>query len=186
MQLRGPVVLVLAACLAACSDDAGGDDLELENACDDYCVLVLRNCTGAVAQYSDLSTCMATCQTMDLGTPGTTDGNNIACRTFWAAISEGDATDCTRAGPGGDGVCGANCESFCSSTMAICADQANPPYASEAECLSACQGFSTTERYDAGDVAGNTFACRLYHMTAASADPITHCQHTSVNSSVCL
>lgn len=187
MQLRGLVVLVGVFALhgAACSDPDAGTS-ELENACDDYCVLVLRNCTGAVAQYSDLSTCLATCETMELGAEGTEQGNNIECRTFWAAISEGDTTMCTRAGPGGDGTCGMNCESFCASTMQICADEVIPPYDSEAECLTACGGYSATERFDAGDIAGNTFACRLYHMTAASTEPGTHCQHTGVDSAVCL
>jgi hypothetical protein len=92
---------------------------------------------------------------------------------------------CTRAGPGGDATCGMNCESFCASTLQICADQNIPPYDSEAECLTACAGYSALERYDAGDIGGNTFACRLYHMTAASTEPLTHCQHTGVDSAVC-
>jgi hypothetical protein len=180
MQLRGLVFLALTA---ACSDVAVD---EVENACDDYCTLVLRHCQGTVAQYSDVSTCLATCRTMALGNPGDREGNTIACRTFWAAVAEGDTMDCTRAGPGGDGACGSNCESFCAATLDICVDQESPPYASLGECMGACAGYSTTERYDATDVGGNTFACRLYHMTAASADPDTHCQHTGVNSAVCL
>lgn len=184
MQLRGlGFVLALSGGLAACSDTPVD---ELENACDDYCTLVMRNCQGGVAQYSDLSTCLATCRTMEVGDPGERDGNTVACRTFWAAIAEGQPTACVKAGPGGAGMCGTNCESFCASTSAICADQPSPPYDSDAACLSACEGFSMVEIFDASDIAGNTFACRLYHMTAASTDPDTHCQHTSVASAVCL
>jgi len=183
MQLRGLVVLALSGGLAACSDTPVDT---LENACDDYCTLVMRNCQGGVAQYSDLSTCLATCRTMDEGNGTQRDGNNISCRTFWAAISEGEPASCVKAGPGGAGVCGTNCESFCASTLFICGDREIPPYQSEADCMTACGNYSMTEIFDASDIAGNTFACRLYHMTAASTDPDTHCQHTGTDSAVCL
>lgn len=185
MRTRG--LFAVAAAVALHAGACGGTEVdELENACDDYCTLVMRNCQGPVAQYSDLSTCLATCSTMEVGAPGSRDGNTIACRTFWAAIAEGEAGECTSAGPGGAGTCGTNCESFCASTLAICGDQNNPPYASTAECVTACGGFSATEPFDASDIAGNTLACRIYHMTAAATDPDTHCQHTSVGSVTCI
>lgn len=182
--MRTPVLLALAvgSSLAACG---GGDVDEIGNACGDYCVLIMRNCQGAVAQYPDVSTCEATCAAMEVGAAGARSGNTISCRTFWAAISESDATACTKAGPGGDGTCGTNCESFCATTTAICGDQANPPYASEAGCLQACGGLADTEAFDASDLSGDTLACRLYHMTAASTDPDTHCGHTAVSSVTC-
>src|SRR5574338_791241 len=95
------VLLVVVALGGAC----GGTSVdELENACEDYCTLVMRNCQGAVAQYPDLSTCMATCQTMPIGDEGARQGNNIECRTFFAAISEGNTAECVKAGPGGAGT----------------------------------------------------------------------------------
>ena len=112
--------------------------------------------------------------------------NTIACRTYWAAIAEGDPLMCTRAGPGGDGTCGTNCESFCATTLALCADEAAPPYASLADCATACAGFDASERFDASDLGGDTLACRLYHMTAASTEPATHCRHTKVVSDTCI
>ncbi len=183
MVTRGLLVAAACLCLAAC----GGTEIDaVGNACDDYCVLVMRNCQGPVAQFSDVSTCRATCETMEVGQPGVGTGNTIACRTFWAAIAEGQPPACTRAGPGGDGTCGTNCESMCAAVDAICSDQTNPPYASTAECETACQGFVATETFDASDIAGNTLACRIYHTTAASTDPDTHCSHTGVVSPVCL
>jgi len=178
-----PLALAASLCLAAC----GGTSTDpVANACDDYCALAMRNCKGAVAQYSDISTCMATGSGRGRGTAGDTSGNTIACRTYWAAISEGDELMCTRAGPGGDGTCGTNCQSFCATTMAICGDQPSPPYASVAACETACQGFDMNERFDASDLGGNTLACRIYHMTAASTEPDTHCRHTKQQSDVCL
>jgi hypothetical protein len=185
MLSRVTPLALATSLLLACS--GGADPDPVADACDDYCTLVLRNCGGgAAAQYSDVSTCLATCSNMELGTAGTRDGNSIACRTFWAAAAEGDQAACTAAGPGGDGVCGTNCQSFCATTLSICADQANPPYASTAECEAMCAGYDATETFDASDLAGNTLACRIYHMTAASTEPDTHCAHTVANSPVCL
>ncbi len=178
-------MVMIGAALAGLA--CGGTEVDrVANACEDYCVLVMRNCQGAVAQFSDVSTCRATCETLELGAPDDRGGQTIACRTYWAAIAEGDPTACTRAGPGGDGTCGTNCESFCAITDALCSDQSVPPYASVAACLAACPGLDATETYDASDIAGNTLACRIYHLTAASTDPDTHCSHTAVNSVTCL
>lgn len=181
MRLRLSLALcVLLACGGPETDPVG-------NACDDYCTLIMRNCQGDVAQYPDISTCMSTCEHISLGTAGSRDGNTIACRTFWAAISEGTPMEtCRRAGPGGDGTCGTNCESFCSTTLSICGSEPNPPYASLAECETMCATYNATELFDASDLSFNTLACRLYHMTAASTDPGTHCSHTIANSSVCI
>lgn len=167
---------------AACSDDV---DPKIA-ACADYCELTMRNCTGAVAQYTDVSTCQATCLAMPLGDPEAPTGNTIACRTFEAAIAE-DATRlaCTKAGPGGDGTCGDNCESFCTLALDLCSGRPDS-YPDRATCLETCAGFSTAETYDAGDIAGDTFACRLYHLTAAASAPEIHCAHIGAVSPVCL
>jgi hypothetical protein len=178
MRLR-----VLFACgLAAC----GGSSVNpAEGPCEDYCRLVMRNCAGPNAQYSAIDNCLETCSPMTVGDPAVHTGNNIECRTFWAAIAEGDPGACRKAGPGGDGQCGANCESFCAGTLAICADDPGLPYHSAAECASACAGFAVDPPFTANVTMGNSLACRIYHMTAASTDPQVHCPHTGVVSDTC-
>lgn len=177
--------LVASLCLA-CSGD-GTDPDPLSNACDDYCTLVIRSCEGDVAQYPDLTACEATCAVMAQGNPGDRSGNTIACRTFWASAAEGNPQAfCRRAGPGGDGTCGTNCESFCATTLAICADQENPPYDSLMACNEMCATYDMTQLFDANDLGGNSLACRIYHMTAASTVPGEHCPHTQADSSVCV
>jgi hypothetical protein len=183
MLSRVTLLALAVSFLIAC----GGTDADpIGDACEDYCTLVMRNCQGGVAQYPDVSTCTATCEAMELGTVGARDGNTIHCRTFWAAIAEGDPTTCTRAGPGGDGTCGTNCQSFCATTLSLCSSEPNPPYSSTTECESMCPSYDATEVFDASDLAGNTLACRIYHMTAASTDPGTHCAHTVAASPVCI
>ncbi len=177
----GALALALAA-VAACSEEAD----PRAAACEDYCELVQRNCTGTVGQYSDLATCVATCRAMPLGDPVSPAGNTISCRTFQAGVAENPtAMACTAAGPGGAGTCGEACESFCSLALSICAGQPGS-FADAASCMSQCAGFDQTEVYDFMDVAGDTFACRLYHLTAAASAPDIHCSHIVENSPVCL
>ncbi|HVV86764.1 MAG TPA: hypothetical protein VHE35_27085 [Kofleriaceae bacterium] len=180
----GVLAIVLAAGVAASAGAGCSDDADPKvGACADYCELAMRNCTGNVAQYTDVDTCQATCRAMPLGDPASPTGNTIACRTFEAALAEDPSTmACTKAGPGGDGTCGDNCESFC--TMAI--DLCPGAYADHASCLTTCNGYDKTEVYDASDIAGDTFACRLYHLTAASTNPDVHCAHIGPVSPVCL
>ena len=176
--LLTPLVLVGAAC--------GGDTGDPKvGACEDYCDLIAAHCSGAEAQYPDRPTCLATCAAMDKGDPATHTGNTIACRTFQAAAAELDpAGTCAGAGPGGAGVCGDDCASFCAMGDVICG--ADFPYASTAECLTACAGFTSTPPFDASDLAGNTRECRLYHLTAAAIDPTLHCPHTGATSATCI
>lgn len=179
LSLRLGLGLGLVLATAACGEDVD----PISGACDDYCEVVMRNCTGGVAQFTDISTCHAVCETMPLGDPVSPTGDTIACRTFQAAVAEDDATmACTKAGPGGDGACGGNCESFCAIADELCPSA----FSDTAACMSTCGGFSSTEVYDASDIAGDTFACRLYHLTAAATNPDVHCAHIGAVSPVCL
>lgn len=180
----GVLAIVLAIDLVGggCSEDV---DPRI-GACADYCELAMRNCTGDVAQYTDLGTCQATCQAMPIGDPASPAGNTVSCRTFQAALAEDPvAAACTKAGPGGDGTCGDNCESFCTMALALCGGRPGV-FPDHATCLTTCAGFSTAEPYDANDIAGDTFACRLYHLTAAATVPDVHCAHIGAVSPVCL
>ncbi len=151
--------------------------------CDAYCATIATSCTGTQTQYGSKDTCLATCAAFPPGTPADTSGNSLGCRTYHAgAAAQDPMTHCTHAGPGGDGVCGGNCESFC----VIAADACPDAWPDDAACQTACATFAPEEKYDATDIAGNTFACRLYHLTAAAFDPATHCGHIKGNSPPCM
>ena len=51
--------------------------------------------------------------------------------------------------------------------------------------MTACAAFPTTPAYNAGVTGGDSFACRLYHLTAASGDPVTHCPHIKPTGGPC-
>lgn len=157
----------------------GGDALS----CESYCATISAHCTGEHAQYGTAETCLATCAAFPPGLPADTGGNTLGCRTYHAgAAADMPEVHCTHAGPGGNGVCGGNCESFCSVAAAVCPDA----WPDDAACQTACGTFSPDESYDATDVMGNTFACRLYHLTAAALDPATHCAHIKGDSAPCM
>jgi hypothetical protein len=176
------LALALVVGATACSEDV---DPRIA-ACADYCELTMRNCTGDVAQYTAGDTCQATCRAMPLGDPASPTGNTISCRTFQAALAENTmAAACTRAGPGGDGGCGDNCDSFCTLALELCSGRPDS-YPDFDTCRTTCSGFSQVEPYDANEIDGDTFACRLYHLTAASTQPDIHCAHIGAVSPVCL
>ncbi|MBA3547320.1 MAG: hypothetical protein H0T76_12610 [Nannocystis sp.] len=155
----------------------GGSDL-----CEAYCDGISVNCSGVHTQYGSPATCMASCAGFLPGTPADTGGNTLGCRTYHAgAAKDMPEVHCTHAGPGGGGACGANCDGFCTLAAHACPEA----WADEAACQTACATFAPEESYDATDVGGNTFACRLYHLTAAALDPATHCAHIKGDSVPC-
>jgi hypothetical protein len=164
----------------------GGEALS----CTNYCTTITANCKmdTADAQYfigadNGMTACMDLCEGFPVGVKGETSGNTLGCRTYHAEAAEGDpATHCPHAGPGGAAMCGMNCEGFCSAAVEVC----GATYADETACMTECSGFMDTVRYDVSQAAGNTLACRLYHLTAAGVDPATHCPHITAASGPCV
>jgi hypothetical protein len=46
--------------------------------------------------------------------------------------------------------------------------------------------FATDPASTSAVTSGNSLSCRIYHATAASVDPGTHCPHTAMTSATCL
>jgi hypothetical protein len=152
--------------------------------CTDYCTTIETNCTGQNAMYSS-GTCLEVCAAFPLGSASDTGGNTLGCREYHAGAAAANAgVHCPHAGPSGDGQCGGTCESFCTLAQALCTGS-NQQYASTGDCLAECAGFPATPKYNATTTSGDSYACRLYHLTAASVDPGTHCAHIVEASPVC-
>lgn len=153
--------------------------------CGDYCAAVMKNCTGATAQYGSEAECTAACTMLEtagkLGMPADTSGDTVGCRLYHAGAAAMDAaTHCAHAGPFGGGVCGDLCENFCTLATATCKTE----YPDAATCATDCMGYAKDPAYSY-QATGNNYACRAYHLTAAVADAATHCEHTSKTSSIC-
>jgi hypothetical protein len=177
--------------LAACQAIAGIEDRKLDpeasiggtggapsEQCETYCTTVMDACAGKNAVYASTAHCLSVCGKLEPGDPGEPVGNTVECRLRQAKIaktSEPEET-CRFAGPGGDDVCGSDCEAYCTLYPQICPDKY--AYESEASCLQACSGLTDQHRYNLdADHGGDTIECRLVHTASASIDPVGHCKH---------
>lgn len=174
---------------AAAGAAAGGEPgAPLGSPCERYCEAITEACTGDSTQYTDLEACLLTCPDFAEGSADDMEGNTLGCRLNYALKAPSEPiTYCTWAGPGGDGVCGSNCEGFCSLMAATCTEESTRAavdyFPTTEECLSACEEVPQRGPYSATNETttggADIFECRLYHVTAAiyADDSGVHCPH---------
>ena len=148
-------------------------------ACVTYCDAIMSACTAGDQQYTNKANCLNSCKAIPPGMMGDKSGNTLACRTYHsglAAMAGNAKTHCPHAGPGGDGVCGSNCEGYCQIATMYCTD-ANMAkvYDSSMACMTDCATRKTDIKYNIAIDAGNEVACLLYHVQEASSAPVDHC-----------
>jgi MYXO-CTERM domain-containing protein len=157
--------------------------------CASYCSTIATNCSGTNQQYDGpdpASLCAATCSHWMAGMTGDQQGNSVACREYHAQQASNDpAQHCPHAGPAGANACGVQCANFCGLIQSICTGNNlvyDDPIACDEGCL-ANPDANNPYTADATDVT-DSFRCRMYHLTAASTDPATHCGHAAAQFSV--
>ncbi|MGA7120286.1 MAG: hypothetical protein WBY94_09325 [Polyangiaceae bacterium] len=188
--------------------EAGGDPTGGEGplTCDNYCAVMMQNCTGEYLEYLSNDVCMTLCGYMTQGQfyPLDNEPENVdtlGCR-LWHAHSAAAHPEvhCRHAGPLGADLCGGPCEPFCSLDWHYCTDDNGlavyDGQVTGCEAVCASDGGLPYVEVDSGDLAdpsgnmivmGNTLNCRLWHLeTAISIDmPTTHCPHTGPQSATC-
>jgi hypothetical protein len=194
--LRAAVaVVVLAALPLSCRQIIGIPDREEAPdaaggvSCATYCNTVQASCVGPNLQYEDVDACLALCGHIPLGTASDMGVDTIGCRLNSAitAASTAESGDCDAAGPGGNGTCGTNCQSFCAAAYSVCpgdfgdgTDAGPGNFTDMAACAMLCAELPSVQPYYVDpNVTPNadSIQCRLYHLTAASIAPVPHCQH---------
>jgi hypothetical protein len=191
-RLVGFALLTMA--LGACQAIAGIEERKLDpdaesaqtnsKQCKDYCTTVMANCTGKNAVYTKEELCLGVCATLDPGDPNEPQGNTVACRARQADLAtEEPSVNCIAAGPGGNGICGTDCEAYCQIFPKICKDEYE--YTSDKACLQACSGLiEQPDRFDVTkDHSGDTIECRLVHVSSATVEPTPHCSHAPIRPS---
>jgi hypothetical protein len=178
---------ILVACSSSSGANGAGSDASTTPgvdgatpvSCSTYCQTILQNCTaadgsvGGTAQYNDSVDCENTCALLPMGTYGDT-ADTVGCRQYHATLAAQDPVmHCPHAGAGGGGVCGSRCDDYCTLVMGHCtvANGADPPYASQADCLAACNGYAYQE--DASDYDPNNIGslnCLDYHLRESFSD----------------
>lgn len=147
--------------------------------CEEYCNTVLEGCTDEYAVYSGKATCYGVCALLPEGDELEPVGNSVQCRLAQArnAVSSREPeVHCQEAGPGGNGVCGSNCEDYCYLLERACPDD----FEAVSDCERKCAGLRDLDRFDVVlDHEGDSLQCRLVHVSAATVDPETHCYHAA-------
>jgi len=156
--------------------------------CDDYCSSIEENCQDDLQQYSARAVCEGVCAALPEGNIDNPVGNTIACRMKNAteAGQIGGQTECSAAGPGTDGICGDNCDSFCLLFQSLCSVQFEQEFAGSLnDCRELCNTLPDLFDDDGTTFSsslttqGNSVQCRLYHVSQAVLDAATHCKHAS-------
>jgi hypothetical protein len=152
--------------------------------CLEYCDTVAASCTAMNQQYASQLACLAVCELLPPGTAPAPSGNSVQCRLGQArtAASTGEPNlYCAAAGPGGAGVCGLDCDGYCAVMTAKCSREIG----NLNQCQAACSIVPnladppTNQRYNVSMQSGDTVQCRLFHVSASTLDPVTHCGHAS-------
>jgi hypothetical protein len=150
--------------------------------CEGYCDTIMANCTADNAQYDSKETCLAVCALLTPGTPGEKMGNTLECHAYHANAAAMDgARHCPHAGPAGGEVCGDASANFCALALEACPEV----FQDDAACSAAVANFDATTPYSTAETTGNTLACRLYHLTAATIDTALHCPHIAGDGGPC-
>jgi hypothetical protein len=143
----------------------------------------MTNCVDAHAVYTTEAACLAVCGTLPVGSPDAEIGNSVYCRlrnAELAATTGEPDVHCPIAGPGGDGVCGTNCEGYCVLMQASCSARFSQLFNGLADCQSQCtESLPDPGGYDVSQNSGDSINCRLWHVSAAALDPSLHCGHAA-------
>lgn len=210
---RMRTLLLLSLVLVGCSDDKTNNTPPADAAvdaptvaplaldCATYCTHLAADCKDANAQLNPAN-CMGTCMAFPPGTQADISGNTLGCRNYHLQnieVRNMPATlHCPHTGPigglaaGATSVCGTSpCDDFCEIQTKVCGTNANPVagvaadhrYADLDACKAACANFTKTPEASPTVQSGNTFACRIYHLTNAAAQTTptgtnAHCGHT--------
>ena len=150
--------------------------------CDAYCERVQAACVDDAAVYTGAATCLGVCGALPPGAPGDESGNSVECRLRQAehAIDTAEpAIHCPGAGPGGDGTCGQNCESYCVLLQRLCPARFDAAYDGLSACAAACTEIPDPGGFTITVSQGDSLQCRLWHVSAATVDPSMHCGHAA-------
>jgi hypothetical protein len=152
----------------------------------------MQACPSPAQVYASQEMCLGVCQKLELaGKAGAADdqsGNTIHCRLYYAqeALGTGETSTCPQSGPTGSGICGSSCEAYCVLMQQTCPVEFGDPATFNnnlASCISMCASIPVSSvGFSANQQSGNTIACRLYHVSAASATadaPAMHCPHAA-------
>jgi hypothetical protein len=163
------------------ADGGARGDADAGSLCEQYCSAVATHCTGEHTLYTDWDVCIASCALLPAGQPSDQVGNSVHCRLNAAlkipTLGEPEFY-CPRAGPGGNGKCGTNCEGYCKLMQQVCVG-GNQYFDSDQACMLACQKVRDLDTYSIGTPRAPTVQCRLLHVCNSIFEADDHCGHAA-------
>lgn len=150
--------------------------------CEEYCATVMASCVDDHAVYNTLESCMGVCALLPEGDEADEIGNSIHCRLRNAQIAPTEPSFyCPIVGPGGQGICGTNCEALCTIVDNVCVDELQQ-WPSAIACQNDCAEIQDLRTYTVAPEAklyqGPHVQCRLFHVSSAVVtDASIHCPH---------
>jgi hypothetical protein len=154
--------------------------------CVEYCDEIMAACTGVEQQYDSLDHCLGFCTALDLGNTGDSGVNTVTCRREQLGslvLAESDL-HCPIAGPtgenpalGADDICGGVCEAYCDVLQVTCPTEFDQTFSDKATCEFDCDLLVDLGIYDHTIQSGDSVQCRIWHLTASTLAPTTHCGH---------
>jgi hypothetical protein len=171
-----------AGSLSEAGEAGHGGSSDPPSLCEQYCTAVMSNCTAAFAVYTSYETCLSVCAALPEGKPGDSSGNSVSCRLSAALVAKDEVPHyCPVAGPGGNGVCGSNCEGLCELRAKVCNQYGS---GERVACRNECAQVQDLGNYSTAleveQYSGPHVQCRLYHVSAAAAaEPEKHCMHAA-------
>jgi hypothetical protein len=162
-----------------------GDVGETTPRCQDYCKLIMTACTDDLAVYETEAQCNKVCEggfdvglLTDDGSGGADVNNTLGCRkthAYKALIGGPQAVvHCTHSGPSGAGVCGNDCDSYCTLLERTCSAQF-ATVGGMAGCQSSCKSLlgdkSLPYSVKLAKSGDSPLACRFLALTTARSEP---------------
>jgi hypothetical protein len=177
--------LAAGVVLHACVIEERSFDEQLSS-CAEYCQEVTRKCSDEFTVYGSEAQCQAVCAQIPLGSEDDPPGQNtLLCRLdrLHAGSFERN-TDCAAVGPGGAGICGNDCDSFCALRRTACSTlQPNQiDINRENFCETNCPGLATQPSYSiVTDGTSDTLQCRLIQVARALETPaLSSCAQSQI------
>ena len=163
-----------AECKAGSLSGAGVCSSSVSPECEVYCGTYAKGCGGDLSGYASEAECYQFCTntpSLPLGVPGSTAGNSISCRSYYAGLAVDNpaqaALHCEGAGPFGGDLCGSWCTNYCYLAAEVCVGE-SALYDNSEACSTACADLN--DEGASGTVAGNSIQCRLTQLKQAALE----------------
>lgn len=187
MRISTLLILASMTTALACGDDEGTDTTVGSASETDAGTDTMTTSTTMTATSNTTANTMTDSATTDMTTVDTVDpttGDTVDTVNPETGDTDPTTGDTVDPDTGTETGNQANCELYCGAFLTFCQDadgglDGADPYVDMDDCMATCLEFETGVE---GEMAGNTLACRGYHlMVATQMADMGHCSHADAD-----